>query len=306
LVPFYWQADNQQVLLQILGGQASLSNQLQNLYGHVYAPYLLSLLFTLSIFVNILRMSSKIIATLAYTGIIAATLAASLTLLTFTFLNTGVNSILLTLIFFGTLTIYNIDHLRDLNYDESTNPQRVKFIKYNKFLIYFIITLSFMICIVSVFKIDFKIIPILVIPFVLGLLHKRLKSNSIFSAIYITLSWLIVTVFLPAYIANKTSHLLWISLVIGILLLCNAYTSSLDQKISLTKHIRFIVVLSLVPLIMILILKSKYIGLIPLSIFTTISLLNYNDNENYEQFYLDGLQLAGTVISILILNFFIC
>ena len=250
-------------------------------------------------------MSSKIIATLAYTGIIAATLAASLTLLTFTFLNTGVNSILLTLIFFGTLTIYNIDHLRDLNYDESTNPQRVKFIKYNKFLIYFIITLSFIICIVSVFKIDFKIIPILVIPFVLGLLHKRLKSNSIFSAIYITSSWLIVTVFLPAYIANKTTHLLWISIVIGILLLCNAYTSSLDQKISLIKHIRFIVVLSLVPLIMILILKSKYIGLIPLSIFTTISLLNYNDNENYEQFYLDGLQLTGTVISILILNFFI-
>ncbi len=250
-------------------------------------------------------MSSKILTNLAHTGIIAATLAASLALLTISFLNTSVNYILLTLIFFGTLTIYNIDHLMDLNNDESTNPQRVNFIKNNKILIYIIITLSFIICSASVFVIDIKIILILVIPFVLGLLHRKLKSNSFFSAIYITFSWLIVTMLLPAYLSNKTNQILWIFIVIGILLLCNAYMSSLVQKISLINHIRFIVVLSLIPLIIILILKEKYIGLIPLSLFTTISLFNYKDKENYEQFYLDGLQLAGTVISILFLNFFI-
>ena len=244
----------------------------------------------------------KIIEYLAYTGTIAALLATTLSIFTFLFLSTAINYLLLILIFTGTLTIYNIDHLRDLNYDQATNPLRANFIRSNKTIIYLIAGLSIFTSIISLYFIGFNIIPILLIPFLLGLLHRRLKGNPLFSAIYVTIAWLIVTIYLPSYLADKLNHILLLSLIIGIILFSNAYTASIRQKFYAFKHARYLIYLSILALIIILVLRGNYTGIIPLAFFTTIALLNFRNDENYEIIYFDGLQLSGSVMSVLFLK----
>ncbi len=243
----------------------------------------------------------RIIEFLGYTGSIAAMLATALAIYTFIFLNTGINYMLLVLIFCGTLVIYNIDHLRDVNFDQATNPQRVNFIIHNKSLIYLLTGLSILVSILTIYYLGFNILPILVIPFIFGLLHRRIKSNPLISATYITLSWLIVTVWLPAYVAGKLNDVVLLAIVIGIFLFCNAYTSSLRKKSYAVKHVRYLIYISLLDLLIILVLRGNYTGIIPASLFTTLALTNYMDDENYELIFFDGLQLSGTIISILFL-----
>ena len=243
----------------------------------------------------------RLIESLAYTGTIAAMLAASIAIFTFLFLDSEINYILLVLIFCGTLVIYNLDHLKDIKSDKATNPLRVNFIINNKRLIYLITVLSMILSVLAVYYLGIKLIPIILLPFLLGLIHRIIKNSPLFSAVYITLSWLMITVFLPAYLTDKPKEIIIISIIVGIFLFCNAYASSIRKKFYAKKYARYLLYLSLLNLLIILVLRGSYIGILPASIFTTMALSNYMDDENYEVILLDGMQLLGTILSILFL-----
>ena len=238
---------------------------------------------------------------LAYTGTIAAILAVSISIFVFLFLGSGINYILLVLIFCGTLVIYNLDHLKDIESDKTTNPKRVKFISGNKFLIYSIIGISFALSVSAVYFLGTHLVPLIILPFLFGLFHRIIKNSPAFSAVYITLSWLMITVYLPAYLTGKPGKIIFLSIIIGILLFFNAYTSSLRQKYYAPQYVRYMMYLSLPILLLLIIIRGNYLGLIPLSFFTTMALTNYIEDENYESIFLDGLQLSGAVLSILFL-----
>ena len=244
----------------------------------------------------------KIIEFFAYTGTIAALLAAFLTVFSFLFVNSAISINFVLLVIFGTLTIYNIDHLRGLSLDESSNPLRVEFIKSNKILIYLLTGISAIISAILIYFVSLSIIPILLIPFLLGLLHRRIKGNPVFAAIYITSAWLIVTIYLPGYLTNSLKNIWPLSLIVGISLFCNAYTASVRQKFYALKHLRYIFYLCVLALIAIIVLRGNYLGIMPLIFFTSIALLNFRNDENYEVIYFDGLQLSGTIFSVLFLK----
>ncbi len=243
----------------------------------------------------------SLIESLAYTGTIAAMLAVSLAIFTFLFLGTDINYILIVLIFCGTLVIYNLDHLKDINSDKNTNPKRVNFIIRNKRLIYLITGLSMILSLLAVYNLGIKLLPIILLPFLLGIMHRIIKNSPLFSAVYITLSWLMITVYLPAYLTDNPKEIIILSILVGIFLFCNAYTSSLRQKSYAKKYARYLLYLSLLNLVIILILRGSYIGILPASFFTSMALTNYMDDENYEVILLDGMQFLGTVFSILLL-----
>ena len=243
----------------------------------------------------------KLIESLAYTGTIVAMLASSLAIFTFLFLNSEINYILLVLIFCGTLVIYNLDHLKDINSDKNTNPKRVNFIKDNTRLIYLITGLSMLLSLLAVYHLGIRILPIIVLPFLLGLIHRIIKNSPLFSALYITLSWLMITLYLPAFLTDNPKNIITLSIIVAIFLFCNAYASSIRKKHYAEKYARYLLYLSLLNIVIILILRGSYIGILPASFFTTLALTNYMDDENYEVIFFDGLQLSGTVISIIFL-----
>lgn len=243
----------------------------------------------------------RLIEVLAYTGTIAALLATSLAVFTFLFLDSGINYILLVLIFSGTMVIYNLDHLKDIRSDKTTNPKRVNFIVRNKVLIYLITLLSIILSVLAVYYLGIKLIPLIILPFLLGLIHSIIKNSPLFSAVYITLSWLMITVYLPAFLTDNPKKVIILSIVIGIFLFCNAYGASIRQKYYANKYARYLLYLSLLNIVIVLILRGSYIGILPAAFFTTIALTNYMDDENYEIIFFDGLQLSGTACSILFL-----
>ena len=243
----------------------------------------------------------KFIECLAYSGSIAALLASLIAIFTMVFLDADINFILLALIFSGTISVYNIDHFRDLDKDNETNPKRVKFIKDNKIPFTTLTILSLLISCSAIYLTGFKILYFIIPPFLLGLLHRRLKKSPIAAAIYITLSWLTITVILPAFIANKLPEVIIFSSIIGTILFFNAYASSLRYKYYAIKYVRYMLYLSLLVLIIIIGLRGLYLGIIPLAFFTSMALTNYMEDEDYEVIFFDGLQLSGTILSILFL-----
>ena len=147
----------------------------------------------------------RILEFFAFTSLIVAFLSLTLALCTISFLNLDINYNLLLLIFFGTLTIYNIDHLRGLGRDTISNPKRVIFIRNNLNSFYVLSAASFILSLLFLFRTGFKILPLLIIPFLLGIVHRRIKKLNLFSAIYITISWVIITTILPAYLGSRVN-----------------------------------------------------------------------------------------------------
>ncbi|NIP30821.1 MAG: hypothetical protein GTO02_13210, partial [Candidatus Dadabacteria bacterium] len=172
----------------------------------------------------------KLIDSLAFLSIIVSATASLLALCTFTYLGSKIPYDIIALIFSGTLSIYNIDHLRGLKSDSGTNPLRTVFIRKYLLNIKIIIVISLIFSLFLGFKTGLLELYWLLPAIFLGLLHRRIKNNNLFSGIYITISWLIVTVIFPASIHGKLSQIFLPSLIIGTALFSNAYISSSKDK----------------------------------------------------------------------------
>ena len=247
----------------------------------------------------------RVLKFLAFTSLIVALLSLTLALCTISILDIKINYDLLLLIFFGTLTIYNVDHIRGLQKDLATNPERVRFIRKNLKVIYLIVVVSFFFSVLFSFKIGFKLLPVILIPFILGLAHRRLKKFSLFSAIYITLSWVIVTTVLPTYLDNILNSVYWLSLVIGISLFCNAKLSTIQEQHLDLSDIKFTIIFLILNILLIFILGGVYTFLLPIPLLTALSLLEYKNKEFFEAIYLDGSQLLGAAVTLLLVSYFL-
>ncbi|MGI9533897.1 MAG: hypothetical protein ACR2NW_03005, partial [Thermodesulfobacteriota bacterium] len=252
---------------------------------------------------NIILMIFRILEFFAFTSLIVALLSLTLALCTINFLKLEINYNLLLLIFFGTLTIYNIDHLRGLSKDIISNPKRIIFINKNLYTFYILSAASFVLSVLFLFRTGFKILPFLIIPFILGLVHRRLKNLTLFSAIYITISWVIITTILPSYLGSKTYSVYWLSLIIGIPLFCNAYVSTLREKYLDLNRSNLTIVLSVITIVIIISAGGNYISFLPFALITTLILLKYESTEYFELIYMDGSQLIGAIISLIMLNY---
>jgi len=141
------------------------------------------------------------------------------------------------------------------------------------------------------------------LPFILGLIHRRLKKLILFSVIYITLSWVIITTILPAYLSGTLNSVYWFSIIVGLQLFCNAYMSSLREYAENLYNVHIIQLLSVITIVIVLFLGNRYLSLLPLAVITTLVLYKYRKSEYYELFYLDGFQLLGVITAILLLGY---
>lgn len=115
---------------------------------------------------------------------------------------------LVALIFCGTLSLYNLDRLRDLARDVQTSPKRTRFVRQNFFGLTLLAIGAG--CISAVLALGFgkNILSVCTGVFVLGLLHLRWKQNPYCKSAYLALAWLLVVVALPVivYIHHPNGH----------------------------------------------------------------------------------------------------
>jgi 1,4-dihydroxy-2-naphthoate octaprenyltransferase len=130
------------------------------------------------------------------------------------------------LVFAGTLVVYNVDRLRDLERDRETSPRRTAFVARQASGLMALCGLSTAAAGVLVLRLGPGPALLLLPVLALGLAHRRVKRFALAKASYLTLAWLIVVVALPAVAAAEARQPGWTALVIGLAIAANAIASN--------------------------------------------------------------------------------
>ncbi len=252
-------------------------------------------------------MTNKIINHLIYSSIFVSIVSSFLFAVTlFTFDKIiPINKVLL--VFFGTLLIYNIDHLKDIKSDKVTNPERTDFIEKNKSLLKAIVVVSLLASTYLLFQIGIYKTLILIPAFFIGIFHWKLKKNKVFSILYITLSWTVVVTIFPLmgeFYSRK--DLVLLTTIFGLVFMANAsvFVASEHGSKTVGRAVISSKIIVVIALVIALLLSTEMRPLAFIPALTLIALIYYKPDERYNLFIMDGALLVGGLLSVLYKQFF--
>ncbi len=203
---------------------------------------------------------------------------------------------------FGTVVIYNIDRLRDLQGDRATAPARTLYIAKHRGALIGFTGLSALACAPLALTQPAAAWGLCAVAMGFGLLHRRLKNHSAFAVVYMTAAWLMVVVGIPSVDADPPAWQPGALAAIGIGLGISANliasqlrgvneTSRTRRPLAIAKALA--VAGSFAPL--------GLPGLWPLCaipLCALLSLLFFRPDEFYGLLVLDGALLVGALIAL--------
>jgi hypothetical protein len=130
----------------------------------------------------------------------------------------------------GTIVVYNVDRLRDLERDRLTAPDRTAFVERHRLGLSALSAASGVVSVAMAATLGWRAIAWLAPVALLGFFHRRLKGIPFAKAAYITAAWLAVTVALPAVAALGGSHRLWVAGVLAAAIFANAIASNIRDR----------------------------------------------------------------------------
>lgn len=249
-------------------------------------------------------MINKSINYLIYSSVFVSLISSILSIVCLFTLGNKISVDVTLLIFFGTLLIYNLDHLKDIGSDRFTNPERTKFIYKNELLLKTIVVISFAISTYLFFYIGIDMTSILIPVFVIGVFHWKLKNNQLFSIIYITLSWTVVVVIFPTLgVVDKNNNLLLTAIIMGLSFLANATVFMASENKFRHTTVLIAKVLVFIAVIVAILSPSQLKPFAFIPGLTFIALLFYKPVERYNLIYMDGSLLVGGILCVLYKQF---
>lgn len=205
----------------------------------------------------------------------------------------------------GSLVIYNLDRLWDLNRDRLSSPDRSAFITRHFALLFYVTVIAGACSFGLLFFLPLKAILLLVVVFIVGVGHPYLKRFLFFKEAYITLTWVSVVVFLPAFSSVKPAHLGWVLTVIGLPIFANIIASNIrdaEAGVSLLSReftLYFTRLLAIVGIICGVLGPEVVFSLTAVPLATLLSLIWFRDDERYGLLFIDGSLLVGGLIAVL-------
>jgi 4-hydroxybenzoate polyprenyltransferase len=203
------------------------------------------------------------------------------------------------LAFTGTLVVYNLDRVRDLEKDRHTAPLRSAFVERNRTRLVALIVLAGVASVGLTTLLGTGVIAALLPVLVLGLLHRRLKHYAYVKTLYIALAWVAVAVFLPAVVAERVAGLPWVAAIVGLTMLANvtacnirdgeAASAALGEEVPL----RLARVCAAVGIVVALLAPDFLRAMVLIPIATLIALAPFDPDERYSHVVVDGALLAG-------------
>jgi hypothetical protein len=94
----------------------------------------------------------------------------------------------------GTLFVYNVDRLRDLDRDRATTPERSAFVERNRGILVALTAAAGLVSLAFAFSVGPGPTLLLLPVLAAGLAHRRLKRMPFAKSAYITAAWLLVVV----------------------------------------------------------------------------------------------------------------
>ena len=245
---------------------------------------------------------------LAFTGLWPAAVAASLVAACALALGTAPSShrflTAMALAVAGTLVVYNVDRLRDLDHDRKTAPARSDFVDRHRRALIGVVAGSAAACLPLAVLLPPSVWGVCAVALGLGLFHRRLKGERAFlSVLYVTLAWVAVGVGIPWAATTDpvavTTPALVAALTVGPGIAANLVASqerghppTPQQRARLRAGGAIALAGCLVPLA-----AGAVRPLIAIPLAAWLSLLAFRNHERYGLLVLDGALLAGAGIA---------
>lgn len=153
----------------------------------------------------------------------------------------GVDTPPLALAFTGTLVVYNLDRLRDLERDRAVWPRRSRFVEQNRALLVAVTIVAGLAALLLGFLQGDATVALCAGILCLGVFHRRLKGHIGAESAYVAGAWLAISVGLPALAQPLSPAALallpWVCAVLGGTLAANALASSLCDAKTPPRHL---------------------------------------------------------------------
>lgn len=203
----------------------------------------------------------------------------------------------------GTFCVYAVDRLRDLAHDRYTLPQRTAFVAAHRRALALGCGIAALTTAACALRLGAGAFIAATVAGGFGLLHRRLKHVPFLKGLYVTASWLAVTVLLPALLATPlpaVSSVAWAVAIVGMALLANALaTSARDQEavarvLGARNAVRLARGLGAAGVVAGLLAPPPLRALTAVAITTALALVAFQPGERYE-LILDGALTLGAM-----------
>ena len=243
---------------------------------------------------------------LAFTSVWVASAAGMLCAAASSAMEVPLQAVAVGLAVSGTIVVYNLDRLRDLERDFATSPLRSAFIERNRGMVTGLTGIAAVAAAGFAFAAGPRALLVLAPALALGLLHRRLKRIPLAKPLYISLAWALVVVGLPAALATGAEHVAAVALVLGPSLAANVIASSLrdgevdTRFVSRSSALSGARTLAVLALVAALLAPQSVRALAAVPGLTFLALLRSELSERYGLVVVDGALLAGAVVAIVL------
>jgi hypothetical protein len=208
----------------------------------------------------------------------------------------------------GTLVVYHVDRLRDLERDRATTPLRSAFVARHREALLAVSGAAALACALLALRAGPRAFAVLAPVLALGLLHRRLKRFALGKPVYITAAWVAVVVGLPAALGDAPRHVAWAAALLAATILANAIASNVrDDEAAAAAlgpdvPLRIARGCAVAGLGLALLAPAPVRALLPIPLATLAALLAFHPGERYGHVTVDGALLLGALGSLAILR----
>lgn len=204
----------------------------------------------------------------------------------------------------GTLVVYTIDRLRDVERDRATAPHRTAFVRRHRPRLLVLAGGAGLVSLGAAVAAGPLAAAVLAPVLALGLLHRRVKRVALAKPIYLTLAWVTVVVGLPLALDSGARHAGRVAGVLGCALLANAIASNVRDRRAgaalLGEEPALLVArcTALLGVALAAFAPDPIRALVPVPLATFAVLVPFRASERYGLIAVDGALLAGAGVAI--------
>lgn len=250
---------------------------------------------------------------LAYSSLLAAGVAGALAAAASLAFDLPLAPWVVVLAFSGTLVVYNVDRIRDLEQDRQRAPLRSAFVERHRKRLLALTLVAALASGISALQIPPAAWGLCAGVLTLGLLHRRLKHIRGIKTFYLTISWLAVVLGLPllgsdAHPAADSEA--WVFAILGCAIVSNLLASNLDRsggregrggkeadegrrRVEARSRLGFAIVVAGLGVGTALVGPDPLRSLVLIPLAELLVLCRYRVGEHYGQVVIDGALLAG-------------
>ncbi len=213
---------------------------------------------------------------------------------------------LLGLAFGGTLVVYVVDRLRDLERDRVSAPARAAFVARHRALLLALASGGGALAAGCALTLRPRALLITALVAALGLAHRRLKHHLLVKPAYLTFAWTAVPVGLPAAEDPGAQHVAPAAFVVGAAVLANVALSNLRDgegfaaRLGRRRTFAVTAVVLLGGFAGALLAPAPVRPLAALPLAMGVALLGFRPSERYGAGVVDGALLVGALVALLL------